>query len=357
MKRIVLRLSIIILWLALLATILYGPKAAILPGDSKTLHVFVWSDILLPDIVKQFEEETGIKVVFSYYSSNEELLVKLKATSGEGFDLILPSDYTLERLIQENLLKRIDKSELPFWKQINPKLCNHPFDPNNQYSIPFEWEAFLFAINKKYFSTHNTPPSWNMLFASPLQYKIAMTNDPVEATCFASFYLFGPRQLHLNSSQRSQLQQLLIDQKQHVEVYASFRGDYFLATNSCQLAVVSSSYLWKSLSLFPSIGFVLPQEGTFLTIESFAIPVTSQKEHLAYQLIRYLFREESVKQHFSTYGYFPSTLHTLSHIAIHPDAKRLLRAFQENPSQFYFIREVMTQQQITDTWVEVKSRN
>ncbi|MES2199275.1 MAG: extracellular solute-binding protein [Chlamydiota bacterium] len=357
MKKTLLRLFITSCWLMGIFLALYWPRINFFSYKDNTINVFAWSDILHPDIVAKFEKETGIKVKFNYYSSNEELLVKLKATKGEGYDLIIPSDYVLEHLIQDNLLKDIDKSKLPFWNTINPHLLNHSFDPNNLYSIPFEWEVFLFVVNKDYFQKHPALPSWKLIFdQSSIGYKIAMSNDPIEATLFASFYLFGPT-TSLTPSQITQVQDLLIEQRKWVEVYASFRGDYFLSTGSCQLAIASSSYLWRTLKLFPSIGFMIPKEGTFITLESLAIPRLSKKEALTYQLINYLFQEESVRAHFESFAYFPSTLNSIPNLQLNPDVKRLLFSSEEEFKNFYFMHEVMSQQKITDVWVEVKSKN
>lgn len=355
MKKTLFKTTVIALWVCIIFAALYWPKLSFLSYQKNTINVFSWSDILDPKVVSDFEKETGIKVNFSYYSSNEELLVKLKATKGEGYDLIIPSDYAVGNLAQERLLKKINKSQLDFWKDINPNLLGHFFDPYNSYSIPFEWEIFLIGINKDYFAKRTIPSSWKLIFdANIVNYKIAMTNDPIEATLFASFYLFGP-QSFLNSDQIEQVKNLLITQKKWVEAYASFRGDYFLATGNCQATVASSSYLWKSSKLFPSLRFVLPKEGTFIAIENLAIPRHSKKEKITYQFINYLFKESSVRTHFKTYGYFPSTLHAFENVEMTPEARALLFSPEEQFKKFHFMHEVMPQQKITDIWIEVKS--
>ena len=104
-----------------------------------------------PGVIADFEKETGIKVNLNYYSSNEELIVKLKATKGEGYDLIIPSDYAVKSLSKKNSSKTIDRSKSAFWNEINPALIGHFFDPENQFSIPFEWEIYGFGIDKEYF--------------------------------------------------------------------------------------------------------------------------------------------------------------------------------------------------------------
>jgi spermidine/putrescine-binding protein len=101
--------------------------------------------------------------------------------------------------------------------------------------------------------------------------------------------------------------------------------------------------------------FILPKEGTFIAIENLAIPSHSKKEALTYKFINYLFKESSVRTHFTTYGYFPSTLQSLHEVELSPEAKSLLFSSEEQFKKFHFMHEVMPQQTITDIWVEVKS--
>src|SRR5689334_8533045 len=137
-KKMVIRCSVVLFWVALIFGILYWPEETFFTNNC-SINVFVWGDILDPSVVADFEKETGIKVNMNFYASNEEMLVKLRATQGRGYDLIIPSDYSVEILAKEGFLKELDKSQLNFLPHLNPKLLNLPFDPQNTYSIPFEW--------------------------------------------------------------------------------------------------------------------------------------------------------------------------------------------------------------------------
>ncbi len=173
MNRFLTRSGIIALWITLIATILYWPNLKFSSSDENTLNVFAWGDILDPDVIARFQKKTGIHVNLNYYSSNEELIVKLRATQGAGYDLIIPSDYAVNVLAEENLLKPLDRSQLGFWPKIDPNLLNHFFDPDNRYSIPFEWEIYGFGIDADYFAAHPTRPSWKMIFENGLRAKNA----------------------------------------------------------------------------------------------------------------------------------------------------------------------------------------
>jgi spermidine/putrescine transport system substrate-binding protein len=354
-NRFFIRSGIIGCWLILIFCVLYLPKFTSFKYNENTLNVFVWGDILEPSIVADFERETGIKLNLSYYSSNEELIVKLKATKGEGYDLIIPSDYAVNILIKEDLLKKLDKSKFSFWKTLNPHLLNQYFDPQNNYSIPFEWELYGFGIDKDYFAHRSYTPSWGMIFNKEIvDYKLVMNNDPIEAVEFASFYLYGLTE-SLQPNQTQAIKQLLIQQKPWVAAYANFRGDYFLATKNVSLVVASSSYIFRSKRQFDFIGFVVPEEGSFLTIENFCIPKPSKKENLTYKFLNYLCSPKSVAAHYNTFGQFPSTQHPLDILKRDSEAARYIFSTGEDFKKYHFIRNILPEDEIRDIWVEVKN--
>ena len=356
MKKIFLRLGIIFFWITLIFCALYWPKWKVMKRfDANTLNIFSWGDILEPTVIANFEKETGIKINLSYYSSNEELIVKLKATHAEGYDLIIPSDYAVDILIKEDLLKEIDKTQFAYWDTINPRLINQLYDPLNKYSIPFAWELFGFGVDIDYFQMHPIEPSWKMIFdPHTVDYKITMNNDPIEAIEFATFYLYGAID-YLNDKQTQAVKQCLIRQKPWVAAYANFRGDYFLATKNVAVVVASSSYIWRTQRLFDFVKFVVPNEGTFITIENICIPKPSNKQDLAFRFINYLYSPKSVAAHFNTYGFFPSTLNELDMLNIDSQAAQLMRGSAEEFKKYHFIRNILPEEETRDIWVEVKT--
>jgi len=349
-KQALIRFTVICFWTAAIVGLLYWPEIRFM--EEKSINIFAWGDILDPAAITDFEKETGIKVHLSYYASNEEMIVKLKATGGEGYDLIIPSDYSVGILREEGLLKEIDRNALNFYSQLNPVLMNHPFDPGNKYSIPFEWELFVLGIDKTYFESRPFDPSWDMVF-QPQGYRISMTNDPVQALCLAAFNLYGPIE-RLSKQQLQETINLLSAQKKWVTAYADFRADYFLASRNCPVVVSSSSYIWRTMHRFPYVGYVIPKEGTFVTIENICIPEKSKKEKLAYQFINFLYKPERMAEHYETLGVFPATLDSIGLIHADAQTEELLHAGPEVFKKFHFTRMVASQKEIRDAWVQSK---
>ncbi|MBI2743105.1 MAG: extracellular solute-binding protein [Chlamydiales bacterium] len=355
MSKWITRSGVIAFWLLLIGIALYSPKWEVVQFEPRSINVFVWGDILNPSVVADFEKETGIKVYLNYYSSNEELLVKMKATRGEGYDLVIPSDYVVPLLVKDNLLKEIAKEKVFFYGDINPLLLNHRYDPENRHSLPFEWEIFGLGINKNYFKDKPFDPSWKAIFdREQIDYKITMINDPIESILLAAFYLYGPVQT-LDPEQALNVKNLLFQQKSWVEAYADFRGDYFLVTGNCPIVVASSSYIWRAKRKFNYIDFAVPKEGSFLSIENIAIPAASQKEPLVYEFINYLFRMQSIKRHYDTYGFFPAILHPSFLQSLDPDEREIIQSSLSKFKKYHFTEVLLPYQEIQHLWVELKA--
>ncbi len=347
------RLWIILAWIALICIALYSPRFTFFHSKKDKINVFAWGDILDTNIIKDFERSSGIKVNLSYYSSNEELLVKLKATKGEGYDLIIPSDYAVSLLREDHLLQPLDKSRLLFWDQLNPALLDHKFDPDNRYSIPLEWEIYGLGIDTEFFSNRSFKEDWALIFdKNNVDYKIAMTNDPAEAIVLAATYLFKNTS-SLNKDRLAAVKSLLLEQKQWVEAYVTFRGDYFLITKNCPVAVASSSYIWRTIKLFPHIDFFVPKK-SFITIENICIPKSSDKIDLIYKFINFLYEPGIIEHHFKLFGFFPPTKIDLANEADKDKLQKWLSITKEEIKEFDFVKPLISQQEMRDLWVELK---
>lgn len=350
------RFFVVVFWIGVILAFLYFPNLKMLPEEENSIVIFAWGDILDPDIVSNFEKETGIKVHLNYYSSNEELLVKLRATEGAGYDLIMPSDYSVVPMIKEKLVKELDRKELHFFDSINPSLLGHFFDPENRYSIPFSWEVYGLGVDKDYFQNRPFQPSWKLIFdKNIIDYKISMINEPLEAVTVSGFYLYG-KSVDFSPQEFDGIRGLLKDQRNWVEAYANFRGDYFLATRNCPVAVATSSYMWKSKKLFPFIKFVIPEEGTYITIENFCIPIKSKKEKSVYAFLNYIFSPVSSSTHFENYGFFPSTLDGTHLMELDEDAKDLMFTPKQEFGKFRFFNPtILPEEELHKLWIELKT--
>lgn len=338
------RSVIVIFWIATIAAFLFLPVLYQKIHHSKTLTIFTPPLLLDPQYIKEFEEKTGAKVVLAYFENGATLLSKFAAVDGKGYDLILPDDHTLDLLIKQNALKAIDRSKLLFWSDLHPELLNTYFDLDNRYTIPYYWGIYGIGYNAHLFA--QTPPdnSWGIIFDS--NGRICMTDEPREAVLIAAQYLFGSIDALAHPKSQEAVKQLLIKQKKMVEVYSLSRADTLLQTSSCELATIASPEAWRLSRSMPSITMVIPKEGSFLLMDSFAIPKNSHNDELIYQFLNFIFEKESIKHHSYQFGFCPP----IRSVQL-PDQELFCPINQI--SRFDFFREVISDQRINELWIEV----
>ena len=113
---------------------------------AEQLIVYNWADYLPKEVLTRFTKETGIKVKYSTYDTNEVMYAKVKTLGGAGYDVVVPSTYYVDKMRREGLLSEIDKSKVPNLKNLDPKVMNQPYDPGNAYSVPYLWGSTGIAV-------------------------------------------------------------------------------------------------------------------------------------------------------------------------------------------------------------------
>ncbi len=350
------RTLIIVTWITLIFALLWTASREWMPNkDEKSIQIFAWPNQFSSETIREFEEETGIKVKLSNFTTNEELMVKLKAGDGKGYDLITPSDYAVDILTSEGLLKKLDHSKLPFINGIDPSLVGHDFDPDNSYSLPYQWEIFAFGIDRDVFKDTPFLPDWKQVFnPKEMDYKIAMVNDPIEAISFASYYLYG-KQSSLDSDKVRHVEQLLAKQKPLVEAYAGLRADYLLMTKNCPVALSTTSYLLRAEKKCPRVACLIPNDWSFISIENVCIPKNSTKEEWVYEFLNFAYRPEILGRDVSIDYQFPATLDSLPYLNVSESYKMCLQDFHNQKRTCHFIRHLMPEKESRKLWVKVKS--
>ena len=148
-------------------------------GSKDTITVYNWGDYIDPDLIKQFTEETGIKVIYETYDSNEAMMTKIQQ-GGSAYDIAVPSEYTIEMMLEEDLLLPIDHSKIPNLKYIDPYFLDLPFDPGNQFSIPYFWGTVGIVFNPNLIPDHLSFESWDDLWDPSLKGKVFLVDGARE---------------------------------------------------------------------------------------------------------------------------------------------------------------------------------
>lgn len=347
--------GIVMFWVVLLGAGLYAPDVVRALYSTREFRILTWGDIFDPAYIRLFEQQHGVSVRMSYYASNEELIVKLHKTGGAEYDLIVPSDYAVTVLRSQGLLKKLDHEKMPFVSRLNPRLLGHAYDPNNEYSLPFEWELYGIGYDSRFFADTNFVPDWGLVFHNPRgAYKVVMTNDPVEAVMCAARFLY-PHVEKFSPEQIAELRSLLRRQNRWVEAYSSIRAGYYLATGSSPVAITTTTYVAHAHKYAPYIAFALPESGGFLTIENFAIPLHGAHDDLAYAFMDFMYRPAAALHHFEAYANLPAVLDDAVVAALPAATRDYILMDMADFKQLRFFKRLLSEQQMTDVWVAVKS--
>ena len=184
-------------------------------SSAEVLNVYNWGEYIDTDLIDQFEEETGIHVNYTTTESNETLYSLLK-TGGSTYDVVVPSDYMLSRLIEEGMLEKLDFSNIPNFKLVGDDYKNLPYDPENLYSVPYTWGTTGINYNTK--MVKEKVDSWTILFDEKYKGEILMIDNPRDAFAVALSYLG----YSINTTDKGELMEaydLLVEQKDILQAY------------------------------------------------------------------------------------------------------------------------------------------
>ena len=330
---------------------LKGPVSLLFKKDN-CIHVFAWTNMVDEKIVEQFQKETGINVLFSYYDDTSELFLKLYSTRGKGYDVVFTSDYIVPELIDIGLLKKLDKSKLNFIKKIDSAFWSNVYDSKNEYLIPYEWSIYGLGFNKFFFKDKLPEPSWNSIFKPPFPYEICMLDEARQAILLASKYLFGDVN-KIDVTMAEEIKKLLIKQKPYVKVYKELLADYLVSSGSCPVVVATSSLIWKIMRYDKNISFVFPKEGSFILIEGAVIPKSSEKEQMVYKFLNYIYQDTIMKYHIEKYGILTANLDILNQMIIkYPDMARVIPS-KEYIQNIMFFKNIISKKVLNQIWIDL----
>ena len=238
------------------------------------------------DIIAAFEEETGIKVNYSTYESNEALYAKLK-NGGISVDVIIPSDYMIDRMIAEDMLEKLDYSNIPNFEFVDEQFKNPAYDKNQEYSVPYTWGTLGILYNTKYVDEADVT-GWELMWNEKYAGKILMIDNSRDAMGIAQ-YLLG---YNVNTMDKAQLQACadkLAEQRPLVQQYVM---DQIYSTMENEEAYIAAYYAGDCMLMMEEnedLAFYLPEhQGFNLFTDAMCIPKGSEQKAAAEAFINFL---------------------------------------------------------------------
>jgi spermidine/putrescine-binding periplasmic protein potD len=282
------------------------PVQAFAAPEKVTINVYNWGQYISDgtdgyiDVNKAFTEATGIEVNYMTFDSNETMYTKLK-TGGSTYDVIIPSDYMVARLIAEDMLEELDYSNIPNYALVDEAYKNTSFDPENKYSVPYTWGTVGVIYNTKYVDEADVG-SWDLLWNEKYSGKILMFDNPRDAFAIAQF-LLG---IDINTEDPDELRSAaykLIEQKPLVQGYVM---DQIFSKMEREEAWIAPYYGGDYLLMAeenPDLAFYFPEEGFNLFIDAMCIPKGCQNKEAAEAYINFLCDPEISGENLDYLGY------------------------------------------------------
>ena len=306
MKKLV---SLIVAILAMVA-ILFGVKNMLQAKESteevetsseqQQLFLFNWGNYIDPELIKEFEAETGIQVVYETFDSNDAMEAKLKQ-GGTRYDIVFPSESSITKLVNQNLLQKLDHSKIKGLENISPFLLNSPVDKGNQYTVPYFWGTVGIMVNTKYIDPESIQ-TWSDLWKEDFKNKVLVLDGNREALGMALQSLG----YSLNSKNENELHAAevkLKELKPNVRAVLNEEIKTMMKLEEAPIGMGYSGYAATVAEENPNVQYILPKDGSAVWTDNFAIAHTAVNIEGAYAFINFMLRPENAARNAEYVGY------------------------------------------------------
>ena len=347
MKKLVLFLVV-----ALLLPVVSTPASAPARAEGGSITVFNWYDYIDESVIQKFEEETGIQVKYTNFTTNEEMYAKLKNSNG-AYDVIFPSDYIIERMIREDMLEKLDPAAIPNAAGVIDTLKNPDYDPTGEYSVPYMWGTVGILYNTDLVDEDIT--SWQSLFNG--KYKVFML-DSIRDTIAVALKTLGYSMNTRDITELNAARDLLIKQKNDgiVKGYLVDETKDKMIAGEAPLALMWSGDAMYAITQNPSLKYVIPEEGSNVWVDAMCIPKGSQNKEAAEKFIDFLCRPDIAYKNLE-YIYYSTPIQAVHDMLTEEElGYEALNPSPESLARCEFFHDISGDMALYDKiWMEIRS--
>lgn len=270
-------------------------------GENGEVYVYNWGEYIDERVIDVFEKDTGIKVYYNCFEENEDMY-PIIATGAAKYDVVCPSDYMIQKMIDENMLLPLDYDNIPNIKNIDPDYLKsaEDFDPGNVYSVPYCWGTVGILYNKT--MVDEPIDSWGALFDEKYSQDILMINSVRDGFMVALTYL-GYDQNTTNEAELNEALELLQKQKPLVQAYVVDQVRDKMIGEEAALGVIYSGEAIYTQRENENLVYVVPKEGSNVWIDGWVIPNTAQNKENAEAWINFCCRADVALANFNYITY------------------------------------------------------
>lgn len=268
--------------------------------DEKNIYFYNWGDYIDPEVLKDFEKETGYHIIYETFDSNEAMMAKIEQGK-TSYDLAFPSEYMVEMMRDRKMLKKLDLKKIKGLSNIDKRFLNLSYDPNNEYSIPYFWGSLGIIYNKKKYKEKDFN-SWKNLWDKRFKGEILLFDGARET--------LGIGLLANNKSLNEKNEKILKSTKkdlvpfmENVKAILADEIRIYMAQEEADVAVTFSGEAAMAEEINKNLSYTIPKEGSNIWFDTMVIPKTSKNTKGAYSLINYLLRPEVAAKNADYVGY------------------------------------------------------
>ncbi len=262
-------------------------------GQNLSINVYNWGEYISTgadegtlDVNGEFEKLTGIKVNYTNYATNEELYAKLKG-GGAAYDVIIPSDYMISKMIKENLIQPLDFDNIPNFSYIMDNFRNMAYDPENAYTVPYTWGTVGIIYDTTMIDLDEEDIDWDLLWNEDYADQILMFDNPRDAFAIAELM----EGFSLNTEDPKELEQAAFRLRQQKRIVQGYVMDEVFDKMGAGDALIAPYYAGDALTILEDnedLNFVVPKSGTNLFIDAMCIPSSSRQKEAAEMYINFM---------------------------------------------------------------------
>jgi spermidine/putrescine transport system substrate-binding protein len=279
--------------------------------SGNTLTIFNWGDYMDATLVKQFEDETGIKVIYETFDSNEAMMTKIEQ-GGTTYDIAVPSEYMIDKMRQENLLIPLDHSKLPNLKNIDERFMDLPFDPDNKFSVPYFWGTVGIVYNSTMLDGLEID-SWNDLWDPKLKNEIFLIDGAREVIGMGLNSL-GYSLNDINKDHLREAKEKLDSLTPNVKAIVGDEARTLLQNKEASIGLVWSGVASEIMYENEELEYVVPKEGSNLWFDNMVIPKTAKNVEAAHQFINFILDAKIAAQNTEYVSYSTPNKEALKHM-------------------------------------------
>lgn len=267
---------------------------------SNSLTIYNWGDYIDPALIKKFEKETGYKVSYETFDSNEAMYTKINQ-GGTAYDIAIPSEYMIDRMMKEGMVEKLDHSKIKGLENIDPRFMNLDFDPDNNYSIPYFWGTLGIVYNDKFVKAGEIK-HWDDLWSTKLRDQL-MLIDGAREVIGLSLNSMGESLNSTDSKKLVAAKNKLSGLTPNVKAIVADEIKMYMINEEASVAVTFSGEAADMLAANEHLHYVIPSEGSNLWFDNIVIPKTVKNKKGAYEFINFMLEPKNAAQNAEYIGY------------------------------------------------------